>query len=56
MVQEIGRHCAEQKIATIDLDATIIESWKRQAQPTHQGISGYQPILALWAEMDLVGR
>ena len=54
MVQEIGRRCADQKIATVDLDATIIESWKRQAQPTYQGISGYQPMLALWAEMDLV--
>ena len=53
-VQEIGRRCAAQKIATIDLDATIIESWKRQAQPTYQGINGYQPMLALWAEMDLV--
>ncbi len=54
MVQEIGRRCADQKIATVDLDATIIESWKRQAQATYQGISGYQPMLALWAEMDLV--
>jgi hypothetical protein len=54
MVQEIGRRCPDQKIATVDLDATIIESWKRQAQVTYQGISGYQPMLALWAEMDLV--
>lgn len=54
LVQEIGRRCADQKIATIDLDATIIESWKKQAQPTYQGGKGYQPMLALWAEMDLV--
>jgi len=54
MVQEVGRRCADQKIATIDLDATIIESWKREARPTYQGIHGYQPMLALWAEMDLV--
>jgi hypothetical protein len=39
--------------ATIDLDATIIESWKHQAQVTYQGVSGYQPMLAWWAEMDL---
>jgi hypothetical protein len=39
--------------ATIDLDATIIESWKHQAQVTYQGLSGYQPMLAWWAEMDL---
>jgi hypothetical protein len=54
LVQEIGRRCGEQKIATIDLDATIIESWKREAQATYQGGKGYQPVLALWAEMDLV--
>jgi hypothetical protein len=54
LVQEVGRRCAGQKIATIDLDATIIESWKKEAQPTYQGIRGYQPMMALWAEMDLV--
>lgn len=36
------------------MDATIIESWKKQAQPTYQGGKGYQPMLAVWAEMDLV--
>jgi hypothetical protein len=54
LVQEIGKRCADQRIATIDLDATIIESWKKQAHPTYQGGKGYQPVLALWAEMDLV--
>ena len=54
LVQEVGRRCAEQKIATVDLDTTIIESWKKEAQPTYQGIRGYQPMMALWAEMDLV--
>ncbi len=34
LVREIGRRCAEQKIATIDLDATVMESWKREAQTT----------------------
>ncbi len=54
LVQEIGRRCMDQRIATIDLDATVIESWKKQAQPTYQGGKGYQPVLGLWAEMDLV--
>ena len=54
MVQEVGRRCPDQKIATVDLDATIIESYKREARPTYQGGSGYQPMLALWAEMNLV--
>jgi hypothetical protein len=54
LIGELGRRCADQKIATIDLDGTIIESWKKQAQPTYQGGKGYQPILALWAEMDVL--
>ncbi len=53
LVGGIGRRCADQRIATIDLDSTVIESWKREAQPTYQGTTGYQPMLALWAEMDL---
>lgn len=54
LVQAIGRRCAEQKIATVDLDATVIESFKREAKPTYEGGKGYQPLLALWAEVDLV--
>jgi hypothetical protein len=53
LVWEVGRRCPEQRMATIDLDSTVIESWKREAQKTYQGITGYQPMLALWAEMDL---
>ncbi len=29
---ELGRRCPAQKIATLDVDATIIESWKREAK------------------------
>ena len=43
LVQELARRAPEQKIATIDLDATVIESWKREAKATYQGGSGYQP-------------
>ena len=50
----LGRRCVEQKIATVDLDSTIIESWKREAQRSYEGSTGYQPMLALWAEMDVV--
>jgi len=50
----LGRRCAEQKIAALDVDSTIIESWKREAQRTYEGSTGYQPMLALGAEMDLV--
>ena len=54
VVRELGRRCAEQKIATLDVDATVIESWKREAKLTYEGCTGYQPVLALWAEMNVV--
>jgi hypothetical protein len=43
-----------QRIATIDQDATIIESHKMAALPHYQGGRGYQPMLAMWAEADLI--
>jgi hypothetical protein len=44
----------EQRIATIDQDTTIIESHNRNALTHYQGGRGYQPMLAVWAEADLV--
>lgn len=52
-VQVIRQRCADQKIATIDLDATVIESRNWAAKLVYQGGTGYQPMLALWAEMGL---
>jgi hypothetical protein len=43
-----------QRIATIDQDATIIESHKRAALAHYQGGRGYQPMIAVWAEADLI--
>jgi len=40
--------------ATLDLDATVIESHKRETLPHYQGGRGYQPVAVLWAEQDLV--
>jgi hypothetical protein len=54
VVRELGRRSADQKVATVDLDSTIIESWKKEAKPTYEGSTGYQPMLALWAEMNVV--
>lgn len=41
------------RTATVDQDATIIESHKAAARPHYDGGRGYQPMLALWAEADL---
>ena len=43
-----------QRFATIDQDATIIESHKKAAKPHYEGGRGYQPMVALWAELDLI--
>jgi hypothetical protein len=40
--------------ATLDLDATVIESHKREALAHYKGGRGYQPTAVLWAEQDLV--
>ncbi len=39
--------------ATLDLDATLLESHKREAKAHYQGGRGYQPTAVLWAEQDL---
>jgi len=43
-----------QRIATIDQDATIIESHKAAAFRHYDEGRGYQPMVAVWAELDLV--
>ena len=54
IVERLGQRCPDQQIATVDLDATIIESHKREALRTYEGERGYQPMLAVWAEMNVV--
>ena len=48
------QHGQRLSIATIDQDATIVESHKRAAFAHYRGGRGYQPLLALWAEADLI--
>jgi hypothetical protein len=43
-----------QRIATVDQDATIIESHKQAAYHHYEDGRGYQPMVAVWAEADLV--
>jgi hypothetical protein len=54
LVQRFGERTPDQRIATVDQDATIIESHKQQALTTYEGVRGYQPMLAAWAESGLV--
>jgi hypothetical protein len=58
LVRRVARKYIEQgrglTIGTIDQDATIIECHKRAAQAHYEGGRGYQPMVAVWAEADLV--
>jgi hypothetical protein len=51
LYQQTGQ---EQRIATVDQDATIIQSHKKAALFHYEGGRGYQPMVAVWAELDLV--
>ncbi|HEV8045685.1 MAG TPA: IS1380 family transposase [Rubrobacter sp.] len=54
VIGEVGRRRPAQKIATVDMDATIIESRKREAFAHYDGGRGYQPEVAVWAETGLI--
>lgn len=42
--------------ATVDIDASVIESRKQEACWTYEGERGYQPVVAAWAERDMILR
>jgi len=42
------------RTATLDLDATIVESRRRDTLAHYDGGRGYQPVVVVWAEEDLV--
>lgn len=39
---------------TMDVDAHLVESSKRDALPTYEGFRGYQPLVVTWAQTGLV--
>jgi len=43
-----------QEAATLDADATLIESHKKQALPGYKGFKAYQPLNFYWAELGMV--
>ncbi len=48
------QHALPAPTATLDVDATILESHKRAATVAYDGTPGYQPVVVLWAEQDLL--
>jgi len=54
---QVVRYLQQQKPvtqATLDVDATILESDKQAAQSTYDGRRGYQPVFVVWAEQDVI--
>lgn len=45
---------ARARTATLDVDATLIESHKDAATVAYDGTRGYQPVVVLWAEQDVI--
>ena len=41
-------------VATVDMDATVVESHKQSAFWAYTGVKGYQPEVAVWAEAQAV--
>lgn len=53
LIGHIQRQASEQQ-ATIDIDASIHESHKQEALWTYNGVRGYQPVIAYWAEQGVI--
>jgi hypothetical protein len=53
LIRQAQRSTSE-KVATLDQDATIIESDKACAKMTYEGVRGYQPMFVQWVEQDLI--
>ncbi len=48
------QRAAPESTATLDVDATLVESHKEAATVAYEGTRGYQPVIVLWAEQDLI--
>lgn len=48
------QRCRPQQVATLDMDATLVETRKAEALYCYKGFSAYQPLNTWWAEQELV--
>ena len=53
MVKFVQRHSGNKK-ATLDMDATLIETNKQQANYCYRKYKAYQPLTTYWSEADLI--
>ena len=45
---------APEATAPLDVDATLLEAHKQAATVAYEGTQGYQPVVVLWAEQDVI--
>ena len=50
------QEASAQSVATIDMDATLVETCKQDALMSYKGYRAYQPMNAYWAEQGVVVR
>jgi hypothetical protein len=48
------QQAAPEATATLDVDATLLESHQDAATVAYDGTRGYQPVVVLWAEQDVI--
>jgi hypothetical protein len=48
------QRCRPERVATIDMDATLVETRKAEALSCYRGFTAYQPLNAWWAEQGLM--
>jgi len=61
-LREVNRQCVRAYLSvvetprqvTLDVDAHLVESSKREALPTYEGFRGYQPLIVTWAETGMI--
>ena len=53
LVSFVQRHLPQNK-ATLDMDATLVETHKQQAHYSYKKYKAYQPLTTYWAEADLI--
>jgi hypothetical protein len=54
LIRRVAKQRPQLQVATLDIDAKIIESHKREAKASYKGITGYQPLTGVWAELGMV--
>ena len=48
------QRCRPQKVATLDMDATLVGAQKRDALYSYRGYKAYQPLTTYWAEQEAI--